>query len=138
MKLSDFIQETLYEIALGVQLGALRAKDFVAISPSLLNGQPVGEKGYVEFDVQVVVGDSSTSTKGGKGQLGAEIQVAAVGKLSASAGGNAGATQAITSERTHHVTFKVPIYMAANFRGNPATAKEAEEFLTAHAATTRE
>lgn len=138
MKLSDFIQETLYEIALGVQAGALRAKDFVAISPSTLNGQPVGEKGYIEFDVQVVVGDSSTSIKGGKGQLGAEIQVAAVGKLTASAGGNADATEAITSERTHHVAFKVPIYMAANFRGNPATAKEAEEFLAAHAATTKE
>lgn len=138
MRLSEFIQETLNEIALGVQAGALRAKDFVAISPSTINGQPVGEKGYVEFDVQVVVGESSTSTKGGKGQLGAEIQVAALGKLSASAGGDADATKAITSERTHHVTFKVPIYMAANFRGNPATAQEAEEFLAAHAATTRD
>jgi hypothetical protein len=65
MRLSAFIHDTLYEIALGVQLARTRARDLVAITPSTIDGEAVAEKTYVDFDVAVVVGESETTTKSG-------------------------------------------------------------------------
>lgn len=134
MKLSDFIQETLYEIALGVNLARLKAKDLVAITPSTLNGAAIDEKSYVDFDVSVVVSESDTSKRGADGRLGGEIQVAAIGKISVGAGANAAQTTGSSSEQTHRVSFKVPLYLNASYLGNPATAREAEEFLASRTA----
>ena len=42
MRLRDFIHDTLYEIALGVQLAQARSKDLVAIAPSTIDGLKSG------------------------------------------------------------------------------------------------
>jgi hypothetical protein len=132
MRLSDFIQDTLYEIALGVQLAQARAKDLVAIAPSRIDGVLLEEKSYVDFDVSVVVTDSNSGAKGGGVKLGSEIKVASFVRISADINGSAGSKQENTSAQTHRVAFKVPVYMNASFKDNPATAIHAEALLNAH------
>ncbi|HEX4196738.1 MAG TPA: hypothetical protein VHZ26_04790 [Caulobacteraceae bacterium] len=135
MKLSDFIEETLYEIAVGVKAARLRARDLVAITPSRLNGTGIDEKSYVDFDVSIVVSEADASKRGAGGRLGGDIQVAAIAKVSLGAGGSAETSSDSRSEQTHRVSFKVPVYLHANYFGNPATAQEAEEFLNSRAAS---
>ncbi|THD64166.1 hypothetical protein [Phenylobacterium sp.] len=118
----------LYEIAEGVHGGSLKARDLVAIVPVSLNGEHVGEKNYIEFDVSVVVSEAEEKKAGGDGKLGGEINVASVAKISASLGGTAEGSSSAKAEQTHRVTFKVPIYWAANYRDNPATKAEAAAF----------
>ena len=132
MRLSDFIQDTLYEIALGVQLAQARAKDLVAISPSRLDGELLEEKSYVDFDVSVVVTDQMSGTKGGGAKLGGEIKVASIAKVSADINASGETKHENTNAQTHRVAFKVPVYMNASFKDNPATAQHAESFLKAH------
>lgn len=55
MQLSSFIQEALYEIALGIHAAKVKAEDLVAISPGAMDGESVIEKSYIDFDVSVVV-----------------------------------------------------------------------------------
>jgi len=128
MRLSEFIQEMLYEIAEGVQGGSLKARDLVAIAPVSLSGEHVGEKNYIEFDVSVVVSDTEETKSGGDGKVGGEINVASFAKITASASGSAQGSSATRAEQTRRVTFKVPIYWAANYRDNQATAEEAAAF----------
>lgn len=132
MRLSAFIHDTLYEIALGVQLARARARDLVAITPSTIDGEAVAEKTYVDFDVAVVVGESETATKSGDSKAGAEIQVASVIKANIGAGGKIESGSTASTEQTHRVAFKVPIYMNAHFRDNPLAAADAKEMLAAH------
>lgn len=132
MRLSAFIHDTLYEIALGVQLARARSRDLVAITPSTIDGESVSEKTYVDFDVAVVIGETDTTTKTGDGKVGAEIQVASILKASVGAGGKIEANAKTSTEQTHRITFKVPIYMNAHFRNNPLAAADARELLTAH------
>lgn len=128
MRLSEFIQDMLYEIAEGVQGGGLKARDLVAIAPVTLNGENVGEKSYIEFDVSLVVNEAEEKKIGGDGKVGGEINVASIAKISASVGGSAGGSSTAKAEQTHRVAFKVPIYWAANYRGNAATEAEAAAF----------
>lgn len=128
MRLSEFIQDMLYEIAEGVQGGSLKARDLVAIVPVSLNGEHVGEKNYIEFDVSIVVSESQEKKAGGDGKIGGEINVASVAKVSLGVGGTDSRSSSAKAEQTHRVAFKVPIYWAANYRNNPATAAEAAAF----------
>ena len=43
MRLSDFIQDTIYEIALGVHSARLTSRNFVAVNPSSLDGEQLTE-----------------------------------------------------------------------------------------------
>lgn len=132
MRLSAFIHDTLYEIALGVQLARARSRDLVAISPAGISGEAVSEKTYVDFDVAVVVGEEDTTTKGGDGKAGAEIHVAAIIKANIGASGKIETGSTTSTEQTHRVAFKVPIYMNAHFRDNPLAVAEARQLLAAH------
>jgi hypothetical protein len=118
----------LYEIAEGVQGGSLKARHLVAIVPGSLNGEHVGEKSYIEFDVSLVVSDAEEKKAGGDGKIGGEINVASVAKISAGVGGTATTSNAAKAEQTHRVAFKVPIYWSANYRDNVATEAEAAAF----------
>ncbi|MGH7093324.1 MAG: hypothetical protein ACREFB_07310 [Stellaceae bacterium] len=129
MRLKDFIQDTLYEIALGVQLAQAHSKDLVAIAPSMIDGQSVAERTYVDFDVAVVVGANEKTSKGGKVKAGAEIEVASIIKARIGGGGEATKNSQTSTERTHRVAFKVPVYMTAHFRDNAATAAHAKNLL---------
>ncbi|WP_297842518.1 hypothetical protein [Pseudomonas sp.] len=132
MRLSSFIHDTLYEIALGVELARARAKDLVAISPSRLDGVQIDEKSYVEFDVSVLVTESAENAAGGAAKVGGEIKVASIGKISAELGGKSEKNITNSNEQTHRVAFKVPIYMHANFKDNPAAAEASEIILRNH------
>ena len=129
MRLSQFIEDTLFEIARGVQRGQARAKDLIAISPSRLDGELVHEKSFIDFDVSVVVNDTATGGKGGIAKVGGEISVASIGKFSAELGGAVDKKQEQSTAQTHRVSFKVPVYMNAHYRDNPATAVFAAEIL---------
>ncbi|MDR3558258.1 MAG: hypothetical protein P4L61_01875 [Candidatus Pacebacteria bacterium] len=124
MRLSNFIQETLYEIALGVQSAKLRAQDLVAINPAELNKEVVGEKSYVDFDVTVVVTETKDKKHGGDGSIGGEIKVASIASIKGNAGAKTEHSSSTSSEHTQRVSFKVPVYFAAHFRGDPGIAAE--------------
>ena len=129
MRLSNFIEDTLYEIALGAELGRARAKDFVAINPSSIDGQPIAEKNYVEFDVSLVVEEGSRSQTQENAKVGGEIQVVSLFKAGGSGGISTESAQNHSSQQTHRVAFKVPIHMHANYRANPHMAISASELL---------
>lgn len=136
MRLSAFIHDTLYEIALGVQLARARSLDLVAIAPRTIDGEAVSEKTDVDFDVAIVVGESETASKGADGKAGAEIQVASIVKVGIGGGGKLESRSTASAEQTHRVGFKVPIYLNAHFRDNPLAAAEAESLLSAHGLAT--
>lgn len=132
MRLSNFIEDTLYEIALGVELARARAKDLIAINPSRLNGELITERSYVDFDVSVVVNEESGSTTSGSGKAGGEIRVASIFSASAEAGGGKQSSSRQAKEETHRVSFKVPVHMNANYADNPAATEAAEILLAQH------
>jgi hypothetical protein len=117
---------------LGVQLARARARDLVAITPSTIDGESVSEKTYVDFDVAVVVGESETTMKGGEGKTGGEIQVASIIKANIGGGGKIESGSTASTEQTHRVAFKVPIFMNAHFRNNPLASADSKELLSAH------
>lgn len=135
MRLSSFIQDTLYEIALGVELGRARAKDLIAINPSSLDGEGITERSYIEFDVSVVASEDRASKMSGSGKLGTEIKVATVFSASVGADGERESSSATSNEQTHRVTFRVPVHMNANYAKNPAAAEQAAWLLERHGLT---
>jgi hypothetical protein len=92
----------------------------------------VAEKTYVDFDVAVVVGESDMTSKGGDGRVGGEIKVASIVKANIGAGGKAEASSTASTQQTHRVTFKVPVFLNAHFRDNPLAMTEAKQLLVAH------
>jgi hypothetical protein len=132
MRLSDFIQDTLYEIALGVEAARVKARDLVAINPSRLDGELLTEKSFIDFDVSVVVSESEETGRGGEARLSGEINVASVAKVGASISGQGKGTNSAKAEQTHRVSFKVPVYLNANYRNNPAMQAEATAFQVRH------
>jgi hypothetical protein len=128
MRLSDFIESTLYEIALGVERARYKARDLIAINPSRIDGEPLTEKSFIDFDVSILVGETEETKKGGSVGATAEIKVASIGKIGGTVGGKSEGTSTARAEQTHRVSFKVPVYMNANYQGNPATEAAARAF----------
>jgi len=132
MRLNEFIHDTLYEIALGIQIGSARSIELIAIAPNTLNNEPVGEKTYIDFDIAIVVGESDTTTKGGSGKIDGKIQVASVLKAGLSTGGKLESESTASSQQTHRIAFKVPVYIAANYKTNTLALAHAKQFLAEH------
>lgn len=129
MRLSQFIEETMYEIAVGIQRAQLRAKDLVAINPGILDGEVLREKSSIDFDVSVVVNDATTVSEDGGGKVGGEINVASIAKIKAEVGGKAINSHENSTAQTHRVAFKVPVYLNADFKNNPPTVAFAAQVL---------
>lgn len=129
MKLSEFIDQTMTEIAEGIQKAKISTFDIWAIAPGTLNGERIFEKSEVEFDVAVTVVDTTATQKEGKGGVSAKVEVVGV-----SLGGDlAGVThKAEESAKTvaSRITFKIPVYINAHFRGDKNLVAEAEYFAT--------
>ncbi|WP_145616979.1 hypothetical protein [Nitrospirillum bahiense] len=125
MKLSAFIEETLYEIAIGIDRARISARKYAAINPSRVDGNDVTEKSYIDFDLSLVVTESEESNKKGDGRLTAEVQVVSFVKIGGGAGGQIDNSKSLKSEQTHRISFKVPVYLNANYRNNDAAEAEA-------------
>lgn len=125
MQLSSFIQEALYEIALGIHAAKVRAKDLVAISPGAMDGESVIEKSYIDFDVSVVVKESAKRSNAGKAGLSGSLQVASFVNIGVSTEAGAGSESTSDTEQVHRISFKVPVYLNANHRADPSMAAEA-------------
>src|SRR3546814_10420061 len=106
MRLSEFIHDMLYEIALGVEIARARSHEIAAIAPESISGERVSERTYIDFDVAVVVGESDTTAKAGDGRIGADLQVATIVKASAGMGGKAEATSTASQQQTNRVDRK--------------------------------
>jgi hypothetical protein len=132
MRLSTFIHDTLYEIALGVTIGRARALDMVAVMPGHIDGTDVAEKTYVDFDIAVVVDEDLSGTSTKDGNVGAEIQVVSMIKIKAGAGVKNESVSHKSQEQTHRITFKIPIHMNAHFKDNPKAIAEASKILKTH------
>jgi hypothetical protein len=132
MRLSTFVHDTLYEIVLGISLGRARSRELAAIAPLTIDEKSVSEKTYVDFDIAVVVGEDEENASGGDGKLKGEIQVASVLKVSANAGGKIESKTRSSSEQTHRISFKVPLYTNAHFRENATVIAESQRLLTAY------
>lgn len=133
MRLSTLIEDTLYEIARGIERARARSKDLIAISPSSMGGQKLEELSYVDFDVSIVVGETTEGKTGESGEFGGEIQVASIFKAGGKFGGSSGQTNSNSMEQTHRVAFKVPVYFQASFKNNPAAAEAAAIVLNSDA-----
>src|SRR3546814_19948864 len=114
MRLSEFIHDMLYEIALGVEIARARSHEIAAIAPESISGERVSERTYIDFDVAVVVGESDTTAKAGDGRIGADIQVATIVKASAGMGGKEEATSTASQQQTPRLQLKVTGYLTAN------------------------
>ncbi|WKL58106.1 hypothetical protein Q1W73_03760 [Asticcacaulis sp. ZE23SCel15] len=112
MKLSELIEETLSEIALGVEAAKSKSKHLIAISPASINRRPVSEITYIEFDVSIAVSEKNDSSLSSEKAGGGEIKVMSIGGLSGKAGKNSSESNATSSELSHRITFKVPVCMS--------------------------
>ena len=129
MDLNEFIEQTLFEIALGVQRAKVKAKDLVAVVPPKIDGERAAEPSYVEFDVTVTASTGENRNVGGGGKAAAKFRIAVV-EAEVGVDGQASRSTLASDEKTHRVAFKVPVHFAAHYRNDPHMPQEAE-FLAA-------
>ncbi|MFZ3032491.1 MAG: hypothetical protein WA138_00550, partial [Parvibaculum sp.] len=79
MKLSELIEETLSEIAIGVDAAKAKSRQLIAISPATINRKMVSEITYIEFDVSIAVSEKSDTASSSEKGGGGEIKVLSIG-----------------------------------------------------------
>lgn len=127
MKLSEFIDQAMTEIAEGIQRAKISTSDIWAIAPGSLNGERIFEKSKVEFDVAVTVVESTETQKEGKGGIAAKVEVIGI-SLRGNLAGGGHKVQETAKTVASRIAFKVPVYMNAHFRGDKNIAEEAAYF----------
>lgn len=127
MRLSDFIDQAMTEIAEGIQKAKISTSDIWAISPGSLNGERIFEKSEVEFDVAVTVVDSTEVKSDGKGGVSAKVEVMGV-SIGANLDGSKNKVSDTAKTVASRISFKVPVYMNAHFRDDKNMAEEAAYF----------
>jgi hypothetical protein len=129
MDLNEFIEQTLFEIALGVQRAKVKSKDLVAAVPPRIDGEKAAEPSYVEFDVTVTAATSGSRIVGGGGKAAAKFRIAVV-EAEIGVDGQADRSTSVSDQNTHRAAFKVPVHFSAHYRNDPHMPQEAE-FLAA-------
>lgn len=114
MRLSEFIEGTLSEIAIGVKNAKEKSRSVLAITPGTLDGKVVGEITYIEFDLSVAVSEGSETSSSKEKGFGGDLKVMSVG-VSGRSGGKDDAKNTGSSQITQRISFKVPVCMAADF-----------------------
>lgn len=114
MKLSELIEETLSEIAIGVKAAKEKSRSVIAITPGSLDGKSVAEITYIEFDVSIGVTEVSENSSSKEKGFGGELKVMSIG-MNGKNSGKEDAKNSASSQLTHRVSFKVPVCMAADF-----------------------
>jgi len=110
MKLKDFIEHVLVDIAEGMTAARDRVGDKIAINPHKVNGKSATEKDYVNFDIAVTVNKESEHHKSGSGKIGTTINVIAAG-----INGNMESSNINKLEGISKVNFRVPVFYGATF-----------------------
>lgn len=112
MKLSELIEETLSEIALGVENAKSKSRHLIAISPATINRKLVSEITYIEFDVSIAVSENADTTKSSERSAGGEIKVLSVIGLNGKGGEKNDESNSSSSQLSHRISFKVPVCMS--------------------------
>lgn len=115
MKLSELIEQTLSEIAVGVKAAKENSRSVLAITPGTLDGRVVAEITYIEFDVSLVVTEGSDRSSASAGDTSGNLKVVALGGIGGKLSSSDQEGQSSSSQLTHRVSFKVPVCMAAEF-----------------------
>lgn len=131
MELNEFIEQTLFEIALGIQRAKVKAKDLAAVVPPKVDGEKAAEQSYVEFDVSVTASIGANRSAGGGGKAAAKFRIAVV-EAEVGVDGQASCTTSTSDQKTHRVAFKVPIHFSAHYRHDPQMPQEAEFLATTY------
>lgn len=115
MKLSQLIELTLNEIAMGVRSAKEKSWETMCIAPARVDGKVVAEITYVEFDLSVAVDETKSETSGKEKGIGGELRVLSIG-ASAKSGSNNSATDASSAKLSQKIAFKVPVCMGPDYR----------------------
>jgi hypothetical protein len=104
MRLSELIEETLSEIALGVKSAKEKSRNQMVIAPGTVDDKVVAEITYIEFDVSIAVSDKtdtgSTTNKG----AGAEIKVLSIGGISGRFDNKIDESNSSSSQFSHRIS----------------------------------
>ncbi len=123
MKLSQLIEQTLCEIASGIDAAKEKTRelDLMVIAPNRIDDQLVAEMTYVEFDISVIVEESDAQTSSKERGLGGELRVLSVG-INGKTRHDRGDSQSSSSKASHRIMFKVPVSLSSRYlerRGRP-------------------
>lgn len=136
MKISDFIEETLSEIALGVHSAKLNVAEIVAVAPGTLNQKVITEPDYVEFELSVTVkeAEETAKSKGGGGGVSAKI---AIVEANIDAKGVSSTKENSASETVSKLKFRVPIQLNANYNDTIESNPDFRAHISAQLETVR-
>ena len=115
MKISDFIAQSLSEIALGVHTAKVNIAEIASIAPGAVNKETVTVREYVEFEVSVTVKNSEEKTKGKDGSGGVSATIAIV-EAKIDGKGSSSVKEGSDNETISKLKFRVPIQLNAHYR----------------------
>jgi hypothetical protein len=124
MDLSTFVEKALIEISLGVKEARVKARDLAAIAPHTMDGELRFESSYIDFDVSLVVTDTTSVKKNEDAKVGGEIKVFSFVRGGVDAHTASESTRENTSAQTHRVAFKVPIYFSSKLTFEESTIEK--------------
>jgi hypothetical protein len=123
MKLSQLIELTLNEIAVGVRSAKEKSWETMVIAPGTINDRDVTEITYVEFDLSVAIDEANAKSSAREKGIGGELRVLSVGG-SGKINSNRGASKSSASKTSQRIAFKVPVCMGAKYCPREKTTEE--------------
>ncbi|MFY0400806.1 hypothetical protein [Brevundimonas naejangsanensis] len=123
MRLDQFIDTALTEIALGVSKAKVRSKDLVAIAPAKLNGQMMHTESQISFDVSLRVASGDETGTSGAAKGGAKMRIV-VADADVSVDGQRSTKTTSNEEASHRITFSVPMVLTAHHRADQSMVEE--------------
>jgi hypothetical protein len=114
MKLNQLIELTLNEIATGVRSAKEQSWETMVIAPGTINGRDVTEITYVEFDLNIAVDETNSTSSTKEKALGGELRVLSIGG-SGKVDSSRGESRSLASKTSQRIMFKVPVCMGATY-----------------------
>ena len=124
MRLDQFIEATLSEIAMGVSKARVKSKDLVSIAPAKIDGKSYHTESNVNFDVTLSVTSGSEHNLVGGVKGSAKMRIVVV-DADMALGAQKNKKNTDTQESTHRVSFSVPIVLTADHRNDPSMDENA-------------
>ena len=123
MRLDQFIETTLSEIALGVVKARVRSKDLVAIAPAKINERTFHTESVISFDVSLTVASSTEAAHSASAQGGGKMRVVVV-DADLAVDGQRSKKDGAREEATHRVSFSVPMVLTAHHRADASIEED--------------